>query len=164
MKTAANEIAYPSKLLQSSKNEKRVLVGGCFDVIHYGHLQFLKAAKREGDILVVALESDEFIEKRKKRKPIHSQSQRAEMLSELGIVDYVVSLPFLTTDDEYFDMVKKINPSVIAVTEGDLMIEKKQSHASRLGTTRVVVVTPVVWKMSTSNILKSEDKSWMKTD
>ena len=48
------------------KDKKIVLVGGCFDLIHYGHLKFLEAAKEQGDFLIVALESDEFIKKHKR--------------------------------------------------------------------------------------------------
>ena len=41
--------------------KKTVLVGGCFDILHIGHVRFLQAAKKQGDILIVVLESDEFI-------------------------------------------------------------------------------------------------------
>ena len=72
------------------KLKKRVLVGGCFDILHFGHATFLQKAREAGDVLIILLESDEFIVQIKKKKPVHIQQQRAEILSALGYVDYVV--------------------------------------------------------------------------
>ena len=49
----------------SNKNRKKVLVGGCFDILHFGHIRFLQEAKKLGDILIVALESDENVKRLK---------------------------------------------------------------------------------------------------
>jgi len=92
------------------KSKKTVLVGGCFDLIHYGHLKFLESAKEQGDFLIVALESDEFIKKHKRKLQVHHQYERAEILSNLIMVDLVVLLPFFKTNEEYFELVKKIHP------------------------------------------------------
>ena len=54
-------------------HSKIVLVGGCFDLLHYGHIEFLKNAKKQGEYLIVALEPDEAIVNYKKRQPIHNQ-------------------------------------------------------------------------------------------
>ncbi|MBI3343244.1 adenylyltransferase/cytidyltransferase family protein, partial [Candidatus Gottesmanbacteria bacterium] len=60
---------------------KKILVGGCFDLLHYGHIRFLEEAKKLGDHLVVALESDENVRRMKgEGRPIHTQAQRKEML------------------------------------------------------------------------------------
>ena len=62
-------------------SKKVVLVGGCFDVLHYGHIHFLSSAKNHGDQVVVALESDENVKTRKgSTRPIHTQAQRKAML------------------------------------------------------------------------------------
>ena len=69
---------------------KKVLVGGVFDIIHYGHVHFLKNAKSLGDHLVVALESDKNVKRLKgEKRPIHNQNQRREMLESLEFVDEV---------------------------------------------------------------------------
>ncbi len=88
------------KYLQN-KREKVVLAGGCFDVLHPGHVIFLQKAKKEGDILVVLLESDEKVKRLKgDGRPIHTQEKRAENLSALKVVDFVVLLPFMKENSE----------------------------------------------------------------
>ncbi|MDO9028315.1 MAG: adenylyltransferase/cytidyltransferase family protein, partial [Candidatus Roizmanbacteria bacterium] len=104
------------------KNKKTVLVGGCFDLIHFGHLKFLEKAKEQGNFLIVALESDEFIKKHKKKLPIHRQSERAEILANLNMVDMILLLPLFVSGKDYFDLVKLISPQVVAVTSGDPQI------------------------------------------
>lgn len=141
------------KKSQIFKGQKTVLVGGCFDILHFGHLKFLKNAASSGDFLVVALESDEFIVKHKRKQPIHSQEERAEILAALGMVDVVVLLPLFMKDSDYFEMVKKIRPAVVAVTEGDSNLEKKKEQMRQLGG-RVEVVTPSISKFSTRKIIE----------
>ncbi|MEK7597544.1 MAG: adenylyltransferase/cytidyltransferase family protein [Patescibacteria group bacterium] len=138
------------------KNKKTILVGGCFDLIHFGHLKFLEAAKEQGDYLIVALESDEFIKKNKKKLPIHQQSERAEILSNLNMIDLIVLLPFLKTNNDYFELVKKISPSIIAVTKGDKQLENKKKQAKLIGA-EVKVVVSNLDNFSTRNIAKVFD-------
>lgn len=132
---------------------KNVLVGGCFDLIHYGHTQFLTAARALGDHLVVALESDENVRKMKgSTRPIHTQKQRKAMLLSLSAVSEVISLPPMNSDAEYRDLVTRIAPSVIAITEGDPMEEKKREHAAAIGAT--IAVIPKIHTPSTSQLAK----------
>lgn len=72
MKTQIWKYSEADNIAKELTGKKIVLVGGCFDLLHYGHFTFLKNAKKEGDVLVVALESDEFILNQKKRKPVHT--------------------------------------------------------------------------------------------
>jgi rfaE bifunctional protein nucleotidyltransferase chain/domain len=113
---------------------KTVLVGGCFDLLHYGHIVFLKKAKSFGDKLIVALEADENVRKMKgPTRPIHNQNQRALMLETLKVVDQIIKLPPMLKDQDYADLVKRVKPNVIAVTEGDPSLSKKTSHAQNVG-------------------------------
>lgn len=113
---------------------KKVLVGGCFDILHFGHISFLKEARKKGDYLVVLLESDEHLRKHKgPNRPIHTQEQRKEMLEALEFVDEVISLPVMKEDKDYFDLVQKINPNVLATTEGDPIGDKKRKQAELVG-------------------------------
>ncbi|OGK16943.1 hypothetical protein A2774_00400 [Candidatus Roizmanbacteria bacterium RIFCSPHIGHO2_01_FULL_39_12c] len=135
-------------------NKKKVLLGGCFDLLHFGHLTLLKNAKREGNFMIIALESDEFIKMRKKRNPIHSQEQRAEILASINTVDLVVKLPFLKSDEEYFQLVRLIKPSVIAITQGDKQTENKNRQAGLVGA-RLAIVTNLIKGFSTKKIIKA---------
>ncbi len=70
------------------QGRKVVLCHGCFDLMHPGHIKYLQAAKGFGDVLVVTLTPDEFVDKGPGR-PVFEQSLRAESLAALECVDYV---------------------------------------------------------------------------
>jgi rfaE bifunctional protein nucleotidyltransferase chain/domain len=73
------------------QNKKTVFTNGCFDILHVGHTRYLKASKECGDVLVVGLNSDLSVKKIKgETRPINNQNDRAEILSELNFVDYVI--------------------------------------------------------------------------
>ncbi len=131
---------------------KKVLVGGCFDILHIGHVCFLKAAKEQGDILIIALESDEFIRKNKKREPFHTQSARAEILSCLKIVDVVVLLPSFNSYDNYLKLVEIIKPDVVAITKDDPQIENKKRQVNKVGAI-LKIVTPHINNITSSSML-----------
>lgn len=146
-------IPYTATALRNiSQGKKTVLTGGCFDIFHFGHLFLLQKAKEKGDVLIVALESDEFITHRKKRQPVHSQTERATILSHIDLVDIIIILPFFKLDAEYTRMVQLIHPSVIVITKGDLRTgQKKQQAQSVQG---VIFEVDVLQQFSTSNIIK----------
>lgn len=71
--------------------KKIVFTNGCFDILHVGHVRYLAAARSEGDLLVVGLNSDASVRSIKgDRRPLVNQDQRAEVLASLVWVDYVV--------------------------------------------------------------------------
>ncbi len=68
-----------------------VLTNGCFDVIHAGHVAYLREARQQGDVLVVGINADESVRRLKgPERPIFTQEERLEVLSELQSVDYLV--------------------------------------------------------------------------
>jgi rfaE bifunctional protein nucleotidyltransferase chain/domain len=76
-----------------------VLANGCFDLLHVGHVRYLEAAKGEGDVLVVALNSDASVRKNKgEGRPLQPESERAEILAALRCVDYVTVFDEPTAD------------------------------------------------------------------
>ena len=123
------------KMLLPIENKGRiVLTGGCFDILHIGHVRFLSEAKKMGDTLVVLLESDEKVKTLKgKSRPVFIQKERAEMLSALESVDLIVLLPTTENDSDYLNIMIKIKPDIIAVTENDPQIEKKKDQAKEIG-------------------------------
>ena|SRR3989344_274619 len=137
----------------SMKKNKIILVGGCFDILHFGHINFLREAKKHGDYLIVALESDENVRRMKgDNRPIHTQVQRKQMLKALEYVDEVRMLPPMKTDEDYNNLVLEIQPAVIAITEGDLIAHKKQKQANSVGAELVVI--PKIHTPSTSQLAK----------
>jgi D-beta-D-heptose 7-phosphate kinase/D-beta-D-heptose 1-phosphate adenosyltransferase len=67
-----------------------VFTNGCFDLIHPGHIRYLQEARRLGDALIVALNSDRSVRELKgDKRPILDQNERAEVMAALGCVDYV---------------------------------------------------------------------------
>jgi cytidyltransferase-like protein len=88
-----------------------VLAGGVFDIIHPGHISTLNAAKALGDILVVVVATDNTAVKMKKRKPIHSQEQRKELVNSLGVVD----LCLIGQENDIFKTVNLVKPQIIAL-------------------------------------------------
>ncbi len=122
-------------------NKKIVLVGGCFDILHVGHVIFLENAKKKGDVLMVLLESDIQIKKLKgEDRPINKQVDRAKLLSCLKMVDVVVNLPEMKSGKDYNDLVLKIKPDVIAITSDDRIKEIKRAQARMVGGKLSVVV------------------------
>jgi FAD synthetase len=130
----------------------RVLVGGCFDLIHYGHLKFLNEAKILGDSLIVAVEPDEKIRQLKKRNPIHTVLQRAEILANLSVIDGVIILPYWSQYEEYLNLVIQLKPSYIAVTEYDPQLHYKKQQAEFIGA-QLKIVTPNIGSFSSSKLI-----------
>lgn len=93
------------------KSGKRVVfTNGCFDILHVGHVRYLAAARSEGDILVVGLNSDESVRSIKGgKRPIVCQDQRAEVLASLWCVDYIV----LFDDPDPLKLIQTIKPDVL---------------------------------------------------
>ena len=76
---------------ERTKGKTIVLANGCFDLIHAGHIRYLREAKKRGDILVVALNSDASVRKLKGRgRPILPERERAEILASFSDVDYLI--------------------------------------------------------------------------
>ena len=144
---------YSEQIPTIPPGKKAVLVGGVFDVIHYGHLCFLKAAKSHGDYLIIAIEPDAFVEEHKHRVPVHTQEKRAEILSHIDIVDAVIMLPTMEGYKDYLGFVEKVRPSVIAITEGDPYRIEKEKQATMVGA-KVIAVVNRRSEFSTSEILK----------
>ena len=97
-----------------------VLAGGVFDIIHPGHIYTLNAAKALGDVLVVVVATDNTSEKMKKRKPLHAQEQRQELVNSLSMVD----LCLVGQEDDIFKTVNLVRPQIIALGYDQIHQEK----------------------------------------
>lgn len=75
---------------EKRKGKRIVLANGCFDLLHVGHIRYLKESRQKGDILVLALNSDTSIRKLKgEGRPILNEKERVEILSSLSFIDYI---------------------------------------------------------------------------
>lgn len=136
-----------------NKGKKIVLAGGCFDVLHPGHVKFLEKAKKAGNFLIVLLESDEKIRQLKgKNRPFFHQKERAAVLKGLKFVDKIIMLPFLKNDSDYERVIRSLKPDIIAATKGSFDNHHKERIAKLVGA-KLKIVSKIVGDYSTSRIL-----------
>ena len=92
-------------------HKKKVMAFGTFDILHPGHIYFLKRARALGDFLVVSIARERNVTKIKGRKPIHTEQDRKKMLESLRLVDRVV----LGDREDYLKHILREKPDVIAL-------------------------------------------------
>jgi rfaE bifunctional protein nucleotidyltransferase chain/domain len=115
MVPSGNKIVSREQMAQESRRlrqEGKILVftNGCFDLIHAGHVRYLSAAKAEGDVLVVGLNSDASVTAIKgPARPVNSQDQRAEVLAALACVDHVV----IFDEPDPYGLIAALMPQVL---------------------------------------------------
>ena len=144
-------------LIKNLLDKKVVLIGGCFDVIHSGHLQFIKASKKLGDTLILLLENDKTIKKNKgENRPLNKQLIRAENLAKLGEIDYIILLDNNMENISYDSLVSSLKPAIIATTKGDENIAHKIRQAKLVGAKVEEVVERLPY--STTEILSSNKR------
>jgi D-beta-D-heptose 7-phosphate kinase / D-beta-D-heptose 1-phosphate adenosyltransferase len=92
------------------KHRTIVFTNGCFDVLHAGHLRSLQQAKRQGDVLIVGLNSDASVRRLKGRyRPIFRERDRASLLCALEVVDYCVIFSAPTPEK----VIRRLKPDVL---------------------------------------------------
>lgn len=102
-----------------SQNRKIAFTNGCFDLIHVGHIRYLKKARECGDCLLVGLNSDSSVTKIKgSGRPLVSQDERKEILEAFECVDEVI----IFDEPTPLELIKTIKPDVI-VKGGDWKVE-----------------------------------------
>ncbi|HYB42240.1 MAG TPA: adenylyltransferase/cytidyltransferase family protein [Candidatus Methylomirabilis sp.] len=101
------------QLVAASRREGRriVLANGCFDLLHVGHVRYLREARALGDVLLVALNSDASVRRLKGRgRPVMPEAERAELVGALAVVDAVL----LFDDDRADGLIERLRPDVHA--------------------------------------------------
>ncbi len=97
-----------------AKGKKIVFTNGCFDILHVGHIRYLKEARALGDVLVIGLNSDKSVSVIKPGRPVNPQGWRAEILAALEMVDYVT----VFDEDTPYELIKLLKPDIL-VKGGD---------------------------------------------
>ena len=127
-----------------------VFTNGVFDILHPGHLRYLQAARRHGDVLIVGLNSDASVRRNKgPSRPINPEQERAEVLEALECVDAVS----IFDEDTPADIIRRVQPDILvkgADWPADQIVGRDTVEA-RGGT---VVLEPVEQGYSTSAIIE----------
>jgi D-beta-D-heptose 7-phosphate kinase/D-beta-D-heptose 1-phosphate adenosyltransferase len=151
---AKNEL---QKILEGLKRggKRIVFTNGCFDILHIGHVRCLEEAKKLGDTLVVALNSDRSVRSIKgPSRPLIPEAERAEVLSALACVDYVV----IFDEPDPLELISFLKPDILVkgggwtpeTTIGKEVVEKAGGK---------VVIIPQIQGVSTSGIIERIVKS-----
>jgi D-beta-D-heptose 7-phosphate kinase / D-beta-D-heptose 1-phosphate adenosyltransferase len=129
------------------KNKTIVFTNGCFDLLHKGHLHLLNEAKKHGDILIVAVNTDDSVKKLKgNTRPAEPLDIRLKNLSELSIADYLISF----SEETPLKIIQKIKPEKL-VKGGDYLPENiiGKEYANE------VIIIPLLKGFSTTSQIKN---------
>ena len=141
------------KILRA-KNKVIVTTNGCFDILHVGHVRYLKKSKTFGDILIVCLNSDKSVHSIKgEGRPINNENDRAEILAELECVDFVV----IFDEESPSKLIDELKPDIY--TKGaDYSLETLPERDVVLKNNIEVKFIKFVEGKSTTNIIKTIQK------
>jgi len=128
-----------------------VFTNGCFDILHAGHVTYLERARKLGDVLIVAVNTDASVRRQEKGpgRPFNGLDDRAAVLAALAAVDYVVAFD----DDTPKALIEAVTPHVLAKGEdwrdkGVVGREWVEQHGGQ------VVLVPLVAGRSTTNVVQ----------
>ena len=138
-------------LNQERKKKRRIVfTNGCFDLLHKGHVSYLEKARKKGDLLVVALDTDESVRSLKgPTRPINTLADRMEVIAALESVDYVTW--FEKSDPA--PLIRKLRPDVL-VKGGDWKPESIRGSEDVLGWGGKVLSLPYVEGRSTTKMIE----------
>ena len=132
-----------------SQNKKIVTTNGVFDILHIGHIRYLQEAKRLGDVLIVAVNSDSSVKKIKgPKRPLNNENDRAEALGALECVDYAA----IFSEENPIKFLEVIKPNV-HVKGGDYKMEKIIEKGAVERNNGKVILIPEVKGYSTTRLI-----------
>jgi rfaE bifunctional protein nucleotidyltransferase chain/domain len=145
-------ISLPSllKKLRAQPRSQVVFTNGCFDILHAGHVTYLEKARKQGDILIVALNTDASTRKLKgPTRPINPLADRMKVIAALESVSYVVSFD----DETPIDLIRKILPDIL-VKGGDYEVKKIVGYREVTENGGKVKTIPFLEGRSSSNVIQ----------
>jgi len=132
------------------EGKKIVFTNGCFDILHVGHTRYLEEAKKQGDVLVLGLNSDDSVRSLKgKERPLTPENERADIVAALESVDYVTIFPELTP----LELIDYLKPNVL-VKGGDWKEDQVVGRKSVEKWGGRVIIIPEIKGSSTTNIIE----------
>ena len=139
------------------QGKRIVFTNGCFDIIHTGHVRYLRSAREYGDVLIVGLNSDESVRNIKGgKRPIIPQADRGEVLSSLRFVDYVV----IFDEPDPYTIIAAVKPDIL-VKGGDWRVEDIVGRDVVESYGGKVCTIPFVEGASSSRIINSIIEKYM---
>ena len=130
-----------------------VTTNGCFDILHAGHVRYLEKTKSFGDFLIVLLNSDKSVKSIKgQSRPINNENDRAEILSALRCVDYVV----LFDEDSPRDLLDEMKPDVYTKGADYTMETLPEADIMKKNGTRVEFIEFLQDRSTTKTIEKMQ--------
>jgi rfaE bifunctional protein nucleotidyltransferase chain/domain len=122
---------------------------GCFDILHAGHIASLSDAAKEGDVLIVGVNTDASTKRLKgEERPVNNENSRALLLASLAMVDAVT----LFEEDTPLELIKAVLPDVI-VKGGDYTVEQMIGAKEVLANGGRIVINPILEGYSTTGII-----------
>lgn len=152
MQGKIGELHEIKNILANAKKERKTVVftNGCFDLLHRGHVHLLTEAKKRGDILVVGVNSDRSVQAIKGAdRPIFPDSERAELIAALEMVDYVTRFD----EPDPYEVIRALQPDVL-VKGGDWPKDRIVGADIVEGKGGEVVVIPYLEGHSTTEIIE----------
>ena len=132
------------------QNRKIVTTNGVFDILHIGHIRYLQEAKKHGDILIVAVNSNSSVKSIKDpKRPLNNENDRAEALAALECVDYVT----IFSEENPVKFLEIIKPQIHA-KGGDYKIDKIIEKDTIEKSGGKVILIPEVEGYSTTDLIK----------
>lgn len=138
------------------QNKKIVTTNGVFDILHLGHIKYLQEAKKLGDVLIVAINSDDSVKQIKgSERPINNQQSRAEVLAALSFVDYVA----IFNETDPVNVLSEIKPT-IHVKGGDYNISQIIEKDIVEKNNGKIVLIPEIKGYSTTDLINKIIKNY----
>jgi D-glycero-beta-D-manno-heptose 1-phosphate adenylyltransferase len=139
------------KLEALRRDDKEIaFTNGCFDILHVGHVRYLREAKKTADILVLALNSDSSVRSIKgEKRPLVPEQERAEVLAALEFIDFVTIFPELTP----LELINYLKPDIL-VKGGDWPEDKVVGREEVKKWGGRVIIVPEIAGKSTTNIVE----------
>ena len=161
MKKILERNTLKNKLEKLRKEGKKIaFTNGCFDIIHVGHVRYLREAKKTADVLVLALNSDSSVRAIKgETRPLVGEEERAEILAAFEFIDFITIFEELTP----LELINYLKPDVL-IKGGDWPEEKIVGGEEIKKWGGRVVIIPEVTGKSTTNIVEKIKKMYCSND
>jgi D-beta-D-heptose 7-phosphate kinase/D-beta-D-heptose 1-phosphate adenosyltransferase len=134
-----------------TQGKKIVFTNGCFDLLHIGHVKYLQQAKTYGDILIVAINSDESIKAIKgNTRPLMPQEDRAQILAALTCIDYII----IFDETDPVRLISELIPDVL-IKGGDYQLNEIKGREIVISSGGKVLTIPEIEGKSTTKLIQN---------